>query len=73
MSRRSMLNQVTTLSTTSEKEYGAKQRKPNDTVANLNEIVEEEGENGEKLKDEHSICQRFLVDTEDGNWETYGI
>ena len=29
------------------KEHGAKQRKPSDTVADLNKIVEEEGENGE--------------------------
>ena len=33
------------------KEHGAKQRKPSDTVADLNKIVEEEGENGEKLKE----------------------
>ena len=46
------------------KEYGAKQRKPNDTVADLNKIVEEEGEDGEKLKEELSGCQHFLVDTE---------
>ena len=29
------------------KEHGAKQRKPSDTVADLNKIVEEEGEDGE--------------------------
>ncbi|XP_063712085.1 transcriptional repressor CTCF-like [Symsagittifera roscoffensis] len=46
------------------KEHGAKRRKPSDTVANLNKIVEEEGEDGEKLKDELSACQHFLVDTE---------
>ena len=46
------------------KEHGAKQRKPSDTVADLNKIVEEEGENGEKLKEELSACQHFLVDTE---------
>ena len=34
------------------KEDGAKQRKPSDTVADLNKIVEEEGEDGEKLKEE---------------------
>ena len=36
------------------KEHGAKQRKPNDKVADLNKIVEEEGEDGEKLKEELS-------------------
>ena len=46
------------------KDHGAKQRKPSDTVADLNKIVEEEGEDGEKLKDELSDCQQFLVDTE---------
>ena len=46
------------------KEHEAKQRKPNDAVADLNKIVEEEGEDGEKLKKEFSACQHFLVDTE---------
>ena len=46
------------------KEHGAKQRKPSDTVADLNKILEEEGEDGEKLKEEFSACQHFLVDTE---------
>ena len=46
------------------KEHGAKQRKPSDTVADLNKIVEEEGEDGEKLNEELSACQHFLVDTE---------
>ena len=46
------------------KEHGAKQRKPSDTVADLNKIVEDEGEDGEKLKEELSACQHFLVDTE---------
>ena len=46
------------------KEHGAKQRKPSDTVADLNKIVEEEGEDGEKLKEELGACQHFLVDTE---------
>ena len=46
------------------KEHGAKQRKPSDTVADLNKIVEEEREDGEKLKEELSACQHFLVDTE---------
>ena len=45
------------------KEHGAKQRKPSDTVADLNKIVEEEGEDGEKLTEELSACQHFLVDT----------
>ena len=46
------------------KEHGVKQRKPSDTVADLNKIVEEEGEDGEKLKEELVACQHFLVDTE---------
>ena len=46
------------------KEHGAKQRKPSDTVADLNKIVEEEWEDGENLKEELSACQNFLVDTE---------
>ena len=46
------------------KKHRAKQRKPSDNVADLNKIVEEEGEDGEKLKEEHSACQHFLVDTE---------
>ena len=46
------------------KEQGAKQRKPSDTVADLNKIVEKEGEDGEKLKEELSAFQHFLVDTE---------
>ena len=46
------------------KEHGAKQRKPSDTVADLNKIVEEEGEDGKKLKEELRACQHFLVDTE---------
>ena len=46
------------------KEHGAKQRKPSDTVADLNKIVEEEGEDGERLKEELSACKLFLVDTE---------
>ena len=36
------------------KEHGVKQRKPSDTVADLNKIVEEEREDGEKLKEELS-------------------
>ena len=40
------------------KEHGAKQQKPSDTVADLNKIVEEEGENREK-KEELSACQHF--------------
>ena len=46
------------------KEHEAKQRKPSDTVADLKKIVEEKGEDGEKLKAELSACQHFLVDTE---------
>ena len=46
------------------KEHGAKQRKPSDTVADLNKIVEEESEDGEKLKEELSVCQHLLVDKE---------
>ena len=46
------------------KEHGAKQRKPSDTVADLNKIVEEEEEDGEKLKEELSAFQLFLVDLE---------
>ena len=46
------------------KEHGAKQWKPSDTVADLNKIVEEEWDDGEKLKEELSACQHFLVDTE---------
>ena len=48
-------------------EHGTKQRKPSDTVADLNKIVEEEGEDGEKFKEELSACQLFLVDTETEN------
>ena len=46
------------------KEHGAKLRKPSDTVADMNKIVEEEGEDGENLKEELRACQHFLVDTE---------
>ena len=46
------------------KEHGAKQRKPSDLVADFNKIVQEEGDDGEKLKEELSACQHFLVDTE---------
>ena len=46
------------------KEHGAKQRKPSDTVADLKKVVEEEEEDGEKLKEELSARQQFLVDTE---------
>ena len=45
-------------------EHGAKQRKPSDTVADLIKIVEEEGEDGERLKEELGACQHFLVKTE---------
>ena len=53
---------------TSEKKHGAKQWKPSDTVVDLNIIVEEEGEDGEKLKEELSACHHFLLDTEMENW-----
>ena len=33
-------------------------------MVDLNKIVEEEGEDGEKLREELSACQHFLVDTE---------
>ena len=46
------------------KEHAAKQRKPSDTVTDLNKTVKQEGEDGEKLKKELSACQHFLVDTE---------
>ena len=46
------------------REHGAKQRKPSDTVADLSKIVDEEGEDGEKLKEELSACKHFLVGTE---------
>ena len=46
------------------KKHGAKQRKPSDTVADFNKIVEEEGDDGEKLKEELSACRHFLSDTE---------
>ena len=46
------------------KEHGAKQRKRSDTVADLNKIVAEEAEDGEKLKEDLSAGQHFLVDTE---------
>ena len=46
------------------KAHRAKQRQASDTVADLNKIAEEEGEDGEKLKEELSACQYFLVDIE---------
>ena len=46
------------------KEHGAKQRKPSYSVADLNKIVDEEGADGEKRKEEIRACQHFLVDTE---------
>ena len=36
-------------------------------MADWNKIVEEEGEDGEKLKKELITCQNFLVDTEKEN------
>ena len=50
------------------KQHGAKQRKPSYTVADLNKIAEKGGEDGEKLKEELSACQQFLVDTEMEKW-----
>ena len=41
------------------KEHGAKQRKPSDTVADFNKIVEEEGEDGEKLKEKLELVNIF--------------
>ena len=46
------------------KDHGAKQRKPSDTMADLNKIVEDEGEDGEKLKEELSAFQHFPLNTE---------
>ena len=46
------------------KEHGAKPPKPRDTVTELNKTEEEEGEDAEKLKEELSACQFFLVDTD---------
>ena len=46
------------------KKQETKQRKPSDTVVELNKVLEEEGEVGEKLMAERDACQRFLVDTE---------
>ena len=45
-------------------EHGATQRKPSDTVADLDKIVKQEGEYGEKLKEELSACRHFPVDSE---------
>ena len=44
-------------------------------VANLNKIVEEEGEDVEKLKEELSACQHFLMDTEmkNGSHEVFNF
>ena len=47
------------------KEQASKLRKAYDTVADLNKLVEQEEEDGEKLNiEESSACQDFLVDTE---------
>ena len=54
-------SQVTTLC---NKEHGAKQWKPSETVADLNKVVEEEEEVGENLKEELSACRHILIDTE---------
>ena len=46
------------------KKHGAKPRKPSDTMPDLNKIVEEGREAGEKFEEEFSACQYFLVDTD---------
>ena len=51
------------------KEHGAKQRKPSDTVADLNKIVEDEGEDGEKLKGGTWCMSAFSSGYGDGKWE----
>ena len=57
------------------KDHGAKQRKQSDTVADLKKIVEEEGEDGEKLEEELSACQHFLVDAgmENGRYKVFNF
>ena len=50
------------------KKHGDRQKEPSDTVAELNKIVEKEGEDNEKLKEEFSARQHFLLDTEMENW-----
>ena len=57
-------SQVTTLSNNIGEKNGAKQRKPSDTVAVLNKIVETERKDGGKLNEEISACQLFLLDTD---------
>ena len=58
-------SKVTTLSNNiGEKNMEQNNGNKDHTVADLNKIVEEEGEDGEKLKEELSACQHFLVDTE---------
>ena len=51
-------------------EQGAKQRKPSDTVADLNKFVEEKGEDGEKLKKELSACHKISDGYGDEGWKT---
>ena len=41
------------------KEQGVKQQKPSDIVLNLDNVVEQEGEDGEKLKEELSAFNNF--------------
>ena len=41
------------------KEHELEQRKPSGTVADLNKIVEEKGEDSGKLKEKLSACQHF--------------
>ena len=43
--------------------HGAEQRNPSDSALDFNKTVEEEGEDGKKLKEELSACLHFLVDT----------
>ena len=54
-----------------QKEHGAKQGKPSDTVADLNRIVKKEWE----LKEELGACQHFLIDKEmkNGKHKLYSI
>ena len=46
-----------------KKDHGMKARKTNDSVADLNKILENE-EDSDQLRDELNACQHFLTDTE---------
>ena len=48
-----------TTSSVNIREQGVKQRKPSDFVLDLDNVVEEEGEDGEKLKEELSAFNIF--------------